>query len=258
MPPSSVVSHCSFVELAEPDRVVLGLARRGRSAERRRDLARLDRLSVARQPSANENVASPSDDPEPAQHLRGEEVLGQQPAKPDSLSCGTSGRTSSTTSSIGRPVDRRDAAPRQHLGADRADDVEAVGEVVEPQRVDVERSGDAASKGKIAVCPSRGPGSAARRISPTTSSSRLSSGAVVGELGACARSVARGTSWKSSGWVDSIVSASARSSCWSGVGGGGLVVTGAAGHEQEQHGDDERAHVRSRRMPSRHVKFDRS
>ena len=58
--------------------------------------------SAASLPSANENEAvSPATIPSPRRTSAVARNSGSSQRKPDSLSCGTSGRTSSTTSSIG-------------------------------------------------------------------------------------------------------------------------------------------------------------
>ena len=98
--------------------------------------------------------------------------------------------------------------------------MDAVGEVVEPQRVDVQPAGVLVERVHRGVAVARA-GSAARRITPTTSSSLLSPGAARDSFAASARNVSRETSWKRSGWLTSIVSASSLSSRWSGVGGRG-------------------------------------
>ncbi len=129
------------VDAAQPDRVVLGLQRRGRSAERRRDLARVDRLERRLAAVGERERRVALDDPEAAQHLGGRDELRQQPAEPR-LVVVRHERPDLLDHLVDRSaVDRRDATPGQILVADRADDVEPVGEVVEPEGVDVERAG---------------------------------------------------------------------------------------------------------------------
>ena len=139
MPPSSVVSHWSVARSRSQTGSSLRRQRCRCSAERGRDLARVDRLErglgAVRE---RERGRVPCDDPETSEDLRGGEVLRQEPAEAR-LVVVRHERPHQLDDLVDRPVaDRGHASPRQVLGSERADDVEAVGEVVEPQRVDVQ------------------------------------------------------------------------------------------------------------------------
>ena len=63
---------------------------------------------------------------------------GRSQRNPDSLSCGTSGAHELDDLVDRHAVDRSQRRPVRSVRPELADDVDAVGEVVEPQRVDVQ------------------------------------------------------------------------------------------------------------------------
>ena len=168
----------SRLAVARADRPASAAASARRRASTRPRRPRPARASASL-PSANGTWLCPSHDPEPSEDLGAGEVLRQEPAKPRLVVV-----RHERPHGLDDLVDRRRRRSQSTRSSDqfaalseRADDVDAVGEVVEPERVDVQAACVLVERSTPRCGRRARPGARPGASRPTTSSSLLSSGA---------------------------------------------------------------------------------
>ena len=130
------------LEAPQPDRVAVRRRRRECAADARRNT--LGRLRIERRPRRRPRTRTRRGRP---RRRRGRGApppsstySGRSQRRLDSLSCGTSGRTSSTTSSTGRPSIETRRLPTTSSAPTSGEGVQPAVEVVEPEREDMQRA----------------------------------------------------------------------------------------------------------------------